>query len=170
MKEYLEIGKVVGTHGVRGEMRVEPWCDTPAFLTKFKKLYLQEGASALRVQGARVHKSLVLLKVEGIDTVQDADAMRGMVLWIDRKDVKLPKGRYFIQDLTGLSVLDADSGAVYGTLTDVLRTGANDVYEVTDGEGKTYLVPAVGEVIVSVDLKEGAMRIRPIKGIFDDED
>ena len=170
MKEYLEIGKVVGTHGIRGEMRVEPWCDTPEFLTKFKKLYLKDENVVWNVQSARVHKSLVLLKVQGIDTPQNADLMRGTILYIDRQDAKLPKNRYFIQDLLQMTVVDADTGMVYGLLSDVMRTGANDVYEITAEDGRKYLLPAIPDVIINVTLETGIMQIRPIKGIFDDED
>ena len=170
MKKFLEIGKVVGTHGVRGEMRVEPWCDTPDFMTRFKTLYLQEGATSWKIQQARVHKSQVLLKVEGIDSPQQVDLMRGTVLYMNRADVKLPEGRYFIQDLIGLSVVDTDNGKVYGTLSDVLRTGANDVYEMKGEDGHVYLIPAIPDVIRNIDLEAGVVKIYPMKGLFEDED
>lgn len=170
-KEYLEIGKVVGTHGVRGELRVEPWCDTPAFLTKRKTLYWDAaGTRPVGVRGARVHKTLVLLLLEGVESVEAADALRGKILYVARADVHLPEGRFFIQDLIGLSVFDADSGRRYGTLSDVFATGANDVYEVTGEDGRTYLIPAIPDVLVHTDPDAGRMEIRPVRGIFDDED
>ena len=169
LKQYLETGKIVGTHGVHGELRVEPWCDTPAFLCKFRTLYWKNGES-VRVLSARVHKNLVLLTLEGVDTVDKADVLRGRVLYLDRADTSLPKDVFFIQDLVGLAVSDADTGRLYGTLTDVFATGANDVYEITAPDGKTYLIPAIRDVVIETDLADGSMRIRPIRGIFDDED
>ena len=170
LKPYLELGQVVGTHGVHGEVRVQPWCDSPSFLCGFSTVYLGEEKRAIPVLGAKPHKNLALLRLKGVDTVEQGDRLRGQVLYMDRKDAHLEEGTYFIQDLTGMTVIDADSGAHYGTLTDVLQTGANDVYEVTDAKGNVYLVPAIPPVIISLDPAAGVARIRPIKGIFDDAD
>lgn len=169
-KQYLETGRVVGTHGVRGEMRVQPWCDSPDFLTKFRSLYLDAaGETTLKIKGARVHGNIVLIKADGVDSIEDAEKLRGKTLYINRKDVKLEPGRYFIDDLIGCAVTDADSGESLGTLTDVSATGANDVWHIEKG-GREYLVPAIPDVIVSVDIDAGAVVLRPLKGIFDDED
>lgn len=170
LKPFLELGQIVGTHGVRGELRVQPWCDTPSFLCGFSTVYLGAEKKATRVLSARPHKNIALVRLEGITTVEQGDRLRGQILYLDRRDAKLEKGVHFIQDLIGLKVVDADSGKSYGTLTDVLQTGANDVYEVTGERGKTYLVPAIPPVIISLEPEEGFARIRPIKGIFDDAD
>ena len=167
---FLEAGRVVGTHGVRGELRVEPWCASARFLTGFSEFYWDGGREKVKVVSSRPHKSLLLLKLEGVDTVEAADALRGRVLWLARKDAALPEGRYFVQDILGLSAVDADSGRVYGKVTDVFPTGANDVYQVTDGDGKEYLVPAIRDVVVRVDPDEGVLELRPMRGIFDDAD
>ena len=108
-KEFLEAGKVVGTHGVRGELRVEPWCDSAEFLTQFKTLYWEKGSVPVKVLGARVHKSLVLLRLEGVGSATQGDMLRGKILYLARKDAKLPEGRYFIQDLIGMQIQDAAS-------------------------------------------------------------
>ena len=167
---FLEAGRVVGTHGVRGELRVEPWCDSARFLTGFSEFYWDGGKEKVKVASSRPHKNLLLLKLEGIDTVEQGDALRGRVLYLNRKDVKLPEGRYFVQDLIGLSSVDADDGHVYGKVTDVFPTGSNDVYQVTDEDGKNYLVPAIRDVVVRVDVDAGVMELRPMRGIFDDAD
>ncbi len=169
LKEYLEIGKVVGTHGIQGELRVECWCDSPAFISSFKELYFDKGKEKLSVK-SRPHKNIALVKIKGIDTVESADLIRGKVLYMNRKDAKLPKGTYFVQDLMGLEVRDINTDAVYGTITDVLKTGANDVYEVKDTEGKAYYVPVIPPVVKKVDPQKGFVLIEPMKGIFDDED
>lgn len=167
---FLEAGRVVGTHGVRGELRVEPWCDSARFLTGFSEFYWDGGKEKVKVVSSRPHKNLLLLKLEGIDTVEAGDALRGRVLYLARKDADLPEDRYFVQDILGLSVVDADSGHVYGKVTDVFQTGSNDVYQVTDEAGANYLVPAIRDVVVRVDVDEGVMELRPMRGIFDDAD
>ena len=170
LKPFLEAGRIVGTHGVRGELRLEPWCDTAAFLSGFKTLYWQEGRTPAQVESARPHKSLLLLKLAGVDTVEQAEALRGRVVYIARTDARLPEGQYFQQDLLGCEVVDADTQQVYGKLTDIFSTGANDVYQVTDASGKNYLLPAVRQVVTAVDITAGRVEIRPIRGIFDDAD
>ena len=170
LKQYLEAGKIVGTHGVKGELRVEPWCDSAGFLAQFHTLYWDRGAVPVRVLSSRPHKSLLLVRIEGVNTVEQGDALRGRILYLDRRDARLPEGRWFIQDMLGLSVRDADTGKCYGTLTDVLQTGANDVYQVTAPGGREYLIPSIPQVVVRRDPEHGIMLIRPMKGIFDDED
>ncbi len=169
-KEFLEVGEIVGTHGVRGEMRVNPWCDSPAFLKKFKKLYLDEkGEKSLDVKSAREHGNVALLVVDGIDTVEKAQAMRSKVLYIKRDDARLQKGNYFIAELIDCTVYDAeDESIIYGVISDVSETGANDVWHI-EKDGREYLIPAIKDVVVSVDVEEGKILIRPLKGIFDDE-
>lgn len=169
-QRYLETGEIVGTHGVRGEMRLYPWCDSPAFLTKVKRLYLdKEGGSSLDVVSARVHGTMVLLKVKGVDDIPAAERLRGKTVYLDRKDVKIEKGAYFIQDLMDCAVLDADDGHCYGTICDVSKTGANDVWHIKQ-ETREVLIPAIPDVVIDVDIDAQRVLIRPLKGLFDDED
>ncbi len=166
MKQYLEIGKIVSVFGIKGEVKVEPWCDTPQLLCQFDILYYKSG-TPVKIERARVHKNQVLLKIEGVDTPEEGVKLRGRVLYMDRADVELPEGVYFQQDLIGLEVSDSGTGEVYGTITDVLQTGANDVYEITDSEKVKRYIPAIPEVIDSVELEEGRMLITPLEGLFD---
>ena len=172
IKRFLEIGRIVGTHGVRGEMRIDPWCDSPAFMKGFKTLYLDEnGNNRLEVRTCRPHGNVALLSVSGIDTLEAAAAMRGKILYIRRSDARLADGQFFISELIGCDVLDADDPAVrYGTLSDVSKTGANDVWHVTADDGKEYLLPAIPPVVIDTDVAENRVLIRPLKGIFDDAD
>ncbi|MBQ3928899.1 MAG: 16S rRNA processing protein RimM, partial [Clostridia bacterium] len=133
-KQYIESGKIVGTHALKGEVRIEPWCDSAEFLCRFRRLYFADGTE-VKVVSARAHKNIVIVHFDGINKVEQADLLRGKVVYINRDDVNLPKGTNFIQDLLGLKVLDAENGSEYGEITDVLKTGANDVYQVTR-EGK----------------------------------
>ncbi len=169
-KEYLETGKIVGTHGIKGALRVQPWCDSADFLKQFKYLYTDKnGENRLNVLSIQPHGNIVILTVKGIDSIEKAEALRNKVIYIDRKDADLPEGRYFIDDLIGSVVTDADTEKVLGTLSDISSTGANDVWHITNN-GKEYLVPAIDEVIVSVDIENSSVSIRALKGIFDDED
>lgn len=169
-KKYLDVGKIVGTHGIKGELRVQPWCDSPEFLCDFKKLYFDEGEKEVKVLKSRVNKNVVIIKIDGTDTIEKANLLRGKVLYIDRKDAKIDDGSYFIQDIIGMKVIDNDNGNIYGIVTDVLKTGANDVYQVTDDKGKNYLVPVINDVIINIDLEEDRIYISPIEGIFENED
>lgn len=169
-KKFLEIGKIVTTHGVMGEVKVYPWCDTPDFLTGFSTLYFHKGKDPVAVQQARVHKNMVLLKLQGTDTLEAAQALRNQILYADRADMPLEEGEYFIQDLIGLTVVDADTGEEYGTLSDVSQTGANDVYHISKPGEAEKLIPAIRDVVVETDVDGGVMRIRPLKGLFDDAD
>lgn len=169
MEQYLEIGKVVSTHGLRGELRVDPWCDSPQFLCQFKTLYLKKGETKLSVS-SRPHKTIAIVKAKGINTIEEAEKLRGRVLYINRSDARLAPGEYFIQDLMGLDVIDIDTSKSYGKITDVLKTGANDVYQVTDEKKKDYLIPVIDDVVKEIDINGGKVLIKPLKGIFDDED
>lgn len=170
MKKYLETGKIVGTHGVKGMVRVQAWCDSPDFLKQFKHIYTDsDGVNKWTLTSVNPHGNIVLMALKGIDSIEKAEALRNKTIFIDRKDVKLPEGRYFIDDLVGCTVYDADSNSVLGTLTDISQTGANDVWHITKAD-KEYLVPAIDEVIVKVNVEEETLIIRPLKGIFDDED
>ena len=166
--QFLEAGKIVGTHGLKGEVRVDPWCDSAEFLAKFKRLYYKDGTE-LKVISSRPHKNITILHLEGVKDVNAADGLRGRVLYINRDDVKLPKGVYFVQDIIGMRTIDCDTGEEYGEVTDVMKTGANDVYQITK-DGKEYLIPAIPDVIVERNIEDGILTIRPMKGIFDDED
>ena len=167
-KQFLECGKIVTTQGIRGEVRVQPWCDTPDFLTEFPTLYLEGGALPVQVEKARTHKNMAILKLEGVDTIEAAVALRGKVLYVDRSDVTLGPDEYFVQDLIGCEVLDADTGVSYGKIYDVRPTGANDVYYLRGASGRERLVPAIEPVVVQRDVEGGIIRIRPLEGLFDD--
>lgn len=169
-KQYLDSGKIVGTHGIKGEVRIEPWCDSPEFLCAFKKLYLDEKGQTFIEVKSRPHKNITLAKIKGVDTIEAAEKLRGKIIYINRDDITLDEGVNFVQDLIGLEVRDAENGTVYGKITDVLRTGANDVYEITDSNNKKYLAPVIDEVVEEINVDGGFVLIRPMKGIFDDED
>ena len=163
---FLEAGKIVNVHGLRGEVKIMPWCDGPDFLCEFDYLYLDKnGNRELEVEKARVFKNMVIAKFRDVDTVEDAEKLREKVLYISRDDVELDEDTYFIKDLIGIRVIDDETEKEYGVIKDVFQTGANDVYTVRNNE-KEYLVPAIADVIISTDIDNKLMRIRPLKGLF----
>ena len=165
-KEYLEAGKIVTTHGIRGEVKIMPYTDTPELLAEFDRLFIGKNKDELIIERSRVFKNMVIAKIEGVDTPEAAEKLRNKLLYVHRDDLELDDDTYFIQDLIGIEVRDADSGKVYGTISDVMQTGANDVY-VIKGSDREYLVPAIADVVVSTDIDENIMTIRPLDGLFD---
>lgn len=170
IKDYLETGKITSTHGIKGEVRVEPWCDSPEFLKKFKVLYFDsKGEKSVKI-AIRPHGHMAIAKIEGIDTVEEASKLRNKVLYMKRSDARLPKGKYFIAELIDCKVIDADNEEkVYGILSDVSETGANDVWHIKGEDSKEYLIPAIPSVVISTDVEAGIIKIRPLRGIFEDE-
>ena len=168
MKQFLETGKITGTHGLKGEVRVQSWADSPEFMTQFRELYLDRGAKKIEITAARVHKNMLIMKIRGIDSMDEADKLREKVLYISRDDVELDEGTYFIQDLIGLNVVDDDTGERIGRLDDVSETGANDVYHIRTDDGRVYLIPAVPDVVRDISVDDGVMRIFKMKGLFDE--
>lgn len=171
LKEFLELGQIVGTHGVRGEMRLNPWCDSPEFAKKFKTVYFDKnGQTSVKVLSCRPHGNVALIVLEGTNSVEAAQKLRNKIIYIKRADARLPEGSWFIEELIGCTVYDADDRTkTYGTLSDVFETGANDVWAVSDGE-REYLLPAIKSVVIEADVENDAVFIRPLKGIFDDAD
>lgn len=170
MKQFLEIGKIVSVHGISGEVKVMPWCDSPEIFKKENTLYFCKGEQEIKITSVKIIKNMVILKIEGTDTPEDAIKLRGKILYIDRSNVNLPENTYFIQDLIGLDVFDADNKTLYGIVCDVSQTGANDVYHIKSSEGKMYYIPAIKQVIIKTDIEKNELLIRPLKGLFDDED
>lgn len=165
-KEYLEAGKIVTTHGIKGEIKIMPYTDTPELLCEFDRLFSDKNHDEIYIEKSRVFKNMVIAKIKGINTPEEAEKFRNKILYIHRNDLELDEDTYFIQDLIGLKVKDADEGTVYGEITDVLQTGANDVY-VVKGNGREYLIPAIPEVIILTDIDNDMMLIRPLEGLFD---
>lgn len=167
MKQFLEIGKIVAVQGLKGEVRAEAWCDSPEFLCGFDTLYFNKGRVPVTIEHSRPHKNVVVLKLEGIDTPEAAGDLRGKVLYMDRDDVQLEDGCYFVQDLIGLKAVDADDGTVYGILSEVTYTGANDVYHIKCDDGAERLIPAIPDVIEKTDIENGCLLIHKLDGLFD---
>lgn len=171
LKPYLAVGQIVSTHAVKGEVRFNPWCDSPEFLKKFKTLYFDEnGKESISVKTARPHGNVVILALDGIDTVEKAQSLRNKVLYIKREDAHLPENNWFIEDLIGCEVRQHGTQRVYGVITDVTNYPANDVWTVESADGTKTLVPAVKSVVIKTDVEAGVVEINAIKGLFSEQE
>lgn len=170
MKQYLEAGEFVTTHGVRGELKLYPWSDSPEFTAALPRLFFTpEGGHEKKVEMARVHKGMCLVKLHGIDSIEAARPYVRRVAYFDRADAALPAGRCFVQDILGCTVRHADTGEEYGVITAVERPAGTDIYTIQNAEGKTFLFPAVPEFLGELLPEDGVVTVRPIPGMFTDE-
>lgn len=156
-------GEIVNTHGINGEFKINPWCDSPEFLLDFDTVYINE--KAYKVKSSRVHKNCVLMKVNGINDVNAAMSLRGSRVSVNKDEVELEDGQYFIADLIGLEVYDENEGLV-GKIHDVLNLPANDAYVVRDGEIE-FMIPVVREFVKAVDMENKRVEVKLIPGMRD---
>lgn len=165
--KYLECGRVINKRGIAGELKLECYCDSPSSLFGVKKLYGdQNGSKIYNVISVKEYKGFVYIKLEGINSAELADSLRGAILYVSRDDLDIDEDSFFIADLIGLDVIDADSGRVYGKLYDVINHGASDIYVIKDGKNE-YMLPAVSDMIKKIDI-DSSILIKPIQGIFDE--
>jgi 16S rRNA processing protein RimM len=167
MEDLLQIGVITTTHGVRGEVKVFPTTDDVMRFKKLKQVILDTGKEQieLEVAGARFFKNLVILKFKGIDNINDVEQYRQKSLYVTRENaVPLGENEYFIADLIGLKVV-SDEGEELGTLSDVLQTGANDVYVVSKENTPDLLIPAIRDCIRQVDIESGTMQVHLLAGL-----
>ncbi len=171
---YIECGRIINTHGCRGEVKAEPWMDAPHDLIDLGRVFMGEGEDKREVRitrGAVMQGRFLLLGLEGVTTMDAADALRGTVLYAAREDFHLEKGQYFLSDVLGLTVLDARQGregTVLGTVEDILPGAASQIYSVRTPDGGEVLVPAVPAFITEVKVGE-YVRMTPIDGMFDSD-
>jgi len=164
-EQFLEAGKILNTHGIRGELKLQPWCDSPEFLCGLSTLYVD--GKAVSVRSARVHKGNVLVSLAGVDDIDAALSYKNKVVYLSRDDVELPEGRHFVADLIGLEVRDAATGQAIGVLREVLNYPAQDIY-VVRGE-REYLIPAVDAFIRETNPEEGYLSVNMLEGLAADE-
>lgn len=167
-KQFLEIGKIVNTHGVRGDIKVQPWCDSPEFLAEFETLYRKDH-TPVTVCSAKVHKGCVLMHLEGIDTMEQAELLRGSTLYMDRDDVELEDGAFFIQDVIGLPVYDERVGREIGIVKEIIDGPAGDLYVIKDGS-KQHMIPGVPQFVKKVDLENEKVTVCTIEGLLSDDE
>ncbi len=169
MEDLLQVGIITTTHGVNGEVKVFPTTDDPARFKKLKQVILDTGREkiSLTVMQVRFFKNLVILKFKDYDNINDVEKWKSKGLYVTRENaVKCEEGEYFIADLMGLSVF-SDEGKALGELSEVLSTGANDVYVVTKAGERDLLLPAIRECILSIDLDARVMKVHVMDGLRD---
>ncbi len=167
MEDLLQVGVITSTHGVRGEVKVFPTTDDAARFKKLKKVILDTGKEnlELEISGVKFFKNMVILKFKEFDNINEVEKYRQKGLYVTRENaVKLKKDEYFIADLIGLDV-QTDEGELLGTMTDVLETGANDVYVIRTSEGEEILLPAIKECVRKVDVEGKCMQVHLLPGL-----
>ena len=160
MREYVEAGRIVNTHGVAGEVKIEVWLDSPEFFRTFKRLYI--GGEEKKILSARTHKQFVIARLAGVDELGAAMALKGKIVEILRADAHLKDGEFFVQDILGFRVVD-EEGREVGTLVDAEETPASMIY-VVKGESE-HLIPAVKEFILGIDAEKEEIRVHLIGGM-----
>ena len=160
MEKYLEAGKIINTHGIRGEVKIEPWADSPDFLKGFKFIYID--SRPVKLISSRVQGRFLIAKLEGVDDMNAAEALKNRVVYIDREDAPLSEGEYFISDLIGFTAVTEDC-KVLGKVTEILSRPGGDIL-VIEGE-REILVPLVNEFVIARDMDGGRITLRLIEGM-----
>ncbi len=166
-KRYLECGKIINTHGVKGAVKIEPWCDSPEDFAELKRVFMDNGGemTEMKILHSSIFKQFVISEVKGVNDFDSALVLKNKILYAAREDFKLQEGDYFIADLIGLEIIDANNGTVYGTLSEVINRGASDIYVVKTPTGEK-MMPAVDEFVKRIDLDKGIF-VELIEGLLD---
>lgn len=170
MEEFLQVGVISSTHGVRGEVKVFPTTDDVKRYSKLKEVLLGEGYDAplLHIEGVKYQKNMAIVKFKEYSSLNDVEKLKGQKLFVTRKNaVKLSKDEYFVADLVGMRVIDESKG-ICGTLKDVMQTGANDVYIIDLDDKRELLLPAIKDCILNVDFDEGIIKINILEGLLEE--
>ena len=169
MVTRFRVGVITGTHGLRGEVKVYPTTDEPARFLDLEQVILDTGRQerVLKLRSVKFFKKFVILGFEGLDRIEDVERLKGAELLIPREEAyELEEGEYFIPDLLGLRVVTED-GRELGIIKDVIETGANNVYDVRNEDGKGILIPAISDCVLDVNLEEGTMKVHLLPGLED---
>lgn len=170
-KQYLEVGKIVNTHGVKGEMKLALWCSGIDFLKQFKVLYLDmEGQQPVSLVSVRGQGAVALIQLSNVKSFDEAVLLKNTVLFMDRADAVMQENEHFVQDLIGCKVIELATEKTYGTVIDVTNTGASDLYVVQMEDKREFLIPVIPDIVKEVDVKSAVIRIKAMKGLFLDED
>lgn len=164
--ELLETGKIVNTHGLRGDVKIQGWCDSLEFLLEFDNFYLENGEK-LVVKSSQIHKNILLARFEGYEDINKAEKLKNQIIYIDRDETELDEGEYFIADLIGCNLYNIENGKLLGEIYDVLQTGANDVYAAKNSVGNEIFIPVIPDVVKNIDIENKKIEINIIPGLLD---
>ena len=167
MEKFLECGKIINTHGVKGAVKIESWCDSPEVLCGLSKMYYRKKEEYLPLEGVKAseHKGYALVYFDGVDTMEGAQLLKNRIVYADRGDIEIGDDRVFVADIIGLDVFDERTGEKLGVLEDLIESPASDLFSIRTPGGEV-LVPAVDEFIGHID--ESGVYLRPIPGMFDE--
>ena len=169
MKEYLEIGKVNNTHGLKGEVKLEMWCDGIDYIKQLKTVYLDdEGKKALSIVSARPQKNIAIIKFAEIKSIDEAEELKNKILYCNRNDAEIDEGSYYLADIIGASVVDIESGKEYGKIADIMNYGSSDIYDVVSGKKHSF-IPAIPDVVKEINTEKQIVLIKAMKGLFDED-
>lgn len=169
MKQFLEVGMVNNTHGIRGELKFTLWCDDINYLKQLNVLYLDDkGEKPVKIISVRPQKNIAILKLENINTIEQAEELKGRVLYCNRDDAVIDENANYIADLIGCYVVDIDTEEEYGQVKDVLNYGSCDIYDI-ESWGKHTLIPATPDIVKEINTEYQVIRIKKMKGLFDED-
>ena len=163
MQDKFEVGKIVNTFGIKGEVKVNLYTEDINNFKNNSKVYVND--KEMQVENSRLQKNMLILKLKGIDNMNDAEDLRGSIIKVNRSKNELPEGTYYIADLIGLDVYTED-GSLLGKVIDIYNTGANDIYTVKTQDGKEVLLPAIKDVIKQVDIQNQKIIVHILKGLI----
>lgn len=167
---FLEVGKILNTHGIKGEVKVQFLCDTAEDFFDIEKVFLDVNEKPCEISYMRMHKNNILIKFADINTRNDAEMLKGKYIYAYKKDIPLKENHYFIEDLKGCEIFDFESGKKYGIVKDIWNSGASDVYTVVDDDKKEYYLPIIPGTIKEIDTQNNKISVCPLKGVFSGED
>lgn len=169
MNQYLELGKVNNTHGLKGEVKVSLWCDDISYAQQLKRVYLDaNGKKELTLVSARPQKNVAIMKFAEITTVEDAEDLKNRILYCNRDDATIDEDAHYLADIIGCYVVDIDTEEEYGKIVDIQNYGSCDIYDV-ESWGKHTLIPAIPDVIKEINTEYQVVRIKAMKGLFDED-
>ncbi|MCD7796315.1 MAG: ribosome maturation factor RimM [Clostridiales bacterium] len=169
MKQYLEVGKITNTHGIKGEMKLRLLCDGIDYLKQLNTLYFDDrGEKSVKLISARMQKELAIIRLDKIDTIEQAENLKGSMLYCNRDDAVIDDDANYIADLIGCYVVNIDTEEEYGKVVDVLNYGSCDIYDI-ESWGKHTLIPAISDVVKEINTEYQVIRIKAMKGLFDED-
>lgn len=163
----IEIGKIINTHGLRGHVKVEPWCDGIETFEYLNRVFVNN--IEYEIKSVKIQKNLFLLKLEKLDSIEDAEKLKNKIIYANEDEMPpLPEGTYYIKDIIGLSVYEGEN--LIGKIVDWIETGANNVYIIKRPKGKDVLIPAIDSVIKEIDIENKKMSVNLLEGLMEDDD
>ena len=164
--DLLEIGKIVNTHGIRGEVKIQPWCDEPELFDELEYLFIE--GEKYNIVRNRFHKTCQIVQLENVNNIDDAERFKNKIVYINRDALELPEGRYYIADIEGITVKE-QNGRILGVVDEIIKTGSNDVYSLKDTfNKKPVLIPVIEGVVLETNIDGGYIVVKLPKGLIDD--